>query len=123
MKVRDYERSEVGEQRRRTASGRLLHCCCICQRLDVWSGGWSTFCSIKDLDDGAPIPKFCSEKCRAKGGPEAQDVTLEMRTIAAAAEWRPPTIAYREATEAEKYRAASTAQRGRAHNAHSGGTE
>lgn len=113
MRVTDYERSEVGEQRRRGASGRLLHCCCICQRLDVWSDGWSAFYSVKELDDSTPIPKFCSEECRTKGGPKAQNVTVEMKAKAASAEWRPPSMVSRAATEIERYRSAVEGQRKR----------
>jgi hypothetical protein len=58
------------------------------------------------MDDRAAIPKFCSEECRAKGGPRARNVTAEMKEQARDAEFRPPTIAYREATDVEKYRAA-----------------
>jgi len=63
------------------------------------------------MDDGAAIPKFCSEECRAKGGPMARSVTKEMKDLARDAEFRPPTIAYREATDVEKYRAAQSEQR------------
>lgn len=110
MKVVDNERSERGQQRRRNDAGSLLHCCCICGHLDVWGDGWSTYCSEKDLDDGVPIPKFCSSICRDKGGPKASNVTPAMKEAAREAEWREPIAIYREATEAEKYRAACDAQ-------------
>ena len=109
--VIDWGKSETGPQRRRTAAGRLLHCCCICGRLDTWGLGWSCFCSERELDDEMPIPKFCSEGCREKGGPDAVYVTAAMKQAAKAAEWRAPTIRYREATDAEKYADARAQQR------------
>jgi hypothetical protein len=113
MLVIDSERSEYGPQRRKDASGRRLHCCCICGRLDRWGDGWSCYCSIKDLEDGVPIPKFCSLKCRNRGGPDAANVTEEMKRVAKAAEWREPKIAYREASDIQKYTAAAAEQQRR----------
>src|SRR6185312_1281190 len=122
MKVVDFENSERGPQRRRGAGNRALHCCCICGRLDVWSDTWSTYCSERDLDEEAAIPKFCSTACRKKGGPNAANVTLEMREGAKAAEWRDPLPAYRDATDREKYFAATQRQRNRAQVIQSLGT-
>lgn len=112
MRVVDYERSEHGPQRRKTAGRfpRLLHCCCICGKVEPWGSGWTTFCSIRELDDEVPIPKFCSTKCRNKGGVDAQNVTSEMKKKAKDAEWRDPKIIYREASEKEKYAEASYRQ-------------
>ena len=103
MLVIDTKRSERGWQRRKTATGRLLHCCCICGRLAEWNSNWSTYCSLKEIDDGAPIPKFCSLDCRERGGSEAVNVTGEMRQKAKDAEWREPEVVYRQATDREKY--------------------
>lgn len=111
MKIADSERSERGQQRRKDAGGRLLHCCCICGRLAAWGDGWSCYCSERDLDDEVAIPKFCSEACRQRGGTDAALVTEEMKRAAKAAEWREPKLAYREATAAEKYSAAVMRQR------------
>lgn len=113
MKVVDDKTSEHGLQRRKMSNGRLLHCCCICGVVAPWTDGWSTYCSIREIDDGLPIPKFCSEKCRLQGGVAARDVTPEMKQRAKDAEWRPPTLAYREATDREKYRDAMHSQRAR----------
>jgi hypothetical protein len=110
MMVPDWDKSERGRQRR-MSNGRLLHCCCICGHLDVWSGGWSYFGSLKELDEGTPVPKFCSEECRSRGGIHAGRVTTKMKEKAKAAEWRDPTIAYRPATEREKYAAALRRQK------------
>lgn len=110
MLVVDLEKSEYGRQRRRSMSGRLIHCCCICGTTDVWSRNWSVWCSIKELDDEAPVSKFCSAACRDKGGPNARNITEEMKRKAKDAEWREPKIVYREANEREKYRAAISAQ-------------
>lgn len=112
-RVVDWEKSEHGLQRRRTSGNfpRLLHCCCICGKLEPWGPTWTVYCSIKELDDEAPIPKFCSRKCRNKGGDEAQAVTEEMKRRAKDAEWREPEFVYRDATEKEKYNAALRRQR------------
>jgi hypothetical protein len=110
MLVVDWDRSEHCPQRRKANNGRLLHCCCICGRLDTWGDTWSCFCSEKELDDEAPIPKFCSRKCQKLGGPDASNVTTEMKREAKDAEWREPHIAYREATDREKYHKAASRQ-------------
>jgi hypothetical protein len=111
MQVIDSEKSEKGPQRRKTADGRLMHCCCICGKLAPWGEGWSTFCSELELDNSTPIPKFCSEACRQKGGKDAQSVTLDMKKRAKDAEWREPRLAYREATQHEKYAQALYSQK------------
>lgn len=115
MQVVDTKKSEYGPQRKRTPSGRLLHCCCICGRLDVWSPTWVSYCSIREIDEGRPFPKFCSDECRRKGGIAACDVTDEMKRKAKDAEWREPRVAYREANDREKYRAAVEKQKTDAH--------
>lgn len=110
--VIDYAASEIGQHRRKTDTGRLLHCCCICGTVDVWDDGkWSTFCSAKELDDESPIPKFCSDACRARGGVKACNVTARMKEAAKEAEWRDPILVYRKATDAENYRDAVANQR------------
>lgn len=103
LQVVDWDKSERGPQRRKTAQGRLLHCCCICGRIDTWGDGWSTYCSEGDIDDGVPVPKFCSEDCRSKGGRGASNVTPAMKQAAKDSERREPALAYRDATEREKY--------------------
>jgi hypothetical protein len=110
MKVVDGERSERGRQRRKTADGRLLHCCCICGALAPWDASWTTYCSLREIDDELPIPKFCSEACRAVGGSVARNVTAEMKQRAKDAEWREPEIVWREATDREKYADAQSRQ-------------
>ena len=90
-----------------------MHCCCICGALGPWTEAWSWYGSVRDEDGGDPLPKFCSKVCRHRGGPRAVNVTPEMRIAAQKAERRPPKIAYREATENEKYKAALNAQRDR----------
>lgn len=111
MIVVDSERSEHGIQRRKDNYGRLLHCCCICGLLEPWNGKWRAFYSIKELDDEVPIPKFCSEECQSRGGPEARNVTDEMKRKAKEAEWREPDLVYREQTEREKYADAADRRR------------
>ena len=111
MLVVDWEKSERDPQRRKTASGRLLHCCCICGALEPWGDTWSTYCSFKDMDDGASIPKFCSNNCRQQAGAAARNVTAEMKERARASELREPKIVYREQTAAEKYADARSEQK------------
>lgn len=109
--VVDYKNSEVGEQRRRDRHGRLLHSCCICGKLDRWGKSWSFYGSLKDEDDCVALPKFCSKACQSKGGARAELVTDDMKKRARDAEWRGPKLAYREATQAERYRMAVERQR------------
>lgn len=105
MLVVDFEKSERGRQRRK-AGARLLHCCCVCGELGIWASQWSTYCSEKEIDDCAPIPKFCSLKCAKMAGIKAENVTEEMKLKAKDSEYREPHIVYRQATSNEKYRAA-----------------
>jgi hypothetical protein len=107
----DWDKSERGPQRRRAQDGRLLHCCCVCGRLDLWGSGWSMYCSEKEIDDGKPIPKFCSEACRAQGGARAERITEEMKRGGREAEWREPDLVYRTMTDQEKYLDAAAKQR------------
>jgi len=111
MLVPDRKNSEVGRQRRKTASGRLLHCCCICGTLDTWKSTWEYYGSYKDEEDGVALPKFCSKACRNTGGPDASLVTTEMKETARNAEWREPDTTYREATDKEKFRFAVDKQK------------
>lgn len=102
MLVVDWKKSDKGRRRKRAGSS-LLHCCCICGRLDVWGDSWCGFYSLKQLDDGDAIPKFCSQRCAKKAGKRAENVTEEMLAKASAAEWREQMLVYREATDREKY--------------------
>jgi hypothetical protein len=113
MKVVDYDKSERGRQRRKADDGRLLHCCCICLKVAVWGPFWSWYGSIKEAEDGITTAKFCSAECAAKAGPRSCNVTAEMKRAARDAEWRPPTVVWREATDREKYREAMARQRPR----------
>jgi len=116
MKVVDTKKSEVGWQPKKASNGRLLHCCCICGKLETWGDTWSTYCSVKDMDDVEAIPKFCSEWCQKAGGPKASNVTSEMKQRARDSEWREPVTVWREATESEKYHRAAAEQRKRRDN-------
>ena len=111
MMVVDSERSERGPQRKKATDGRLLHCCCVCGKLDTWGDSWSCFASYKDMDDGYPYPKFCSDTCADKAGTAAENITLEMKRKAKDAEWREPNTVWRPATHREKYNAAAYDQR------------
>jgi hypothetical protein len=85
---------EIGPQRRMTRNGRPLHCCCICGVLAPWADGWSCFTSIQEIENCEPYPKFCSPACRRRGGPDAQNVTQEMKRAAKEQEWRAPKPVY-----------------------------
>ena len=110
MMVPDLENNEIGQQRRKDSRGRLLHCCCICGKLETWGPTWTTYCKV-EFDEGKPIPKFCSSSCKKTGGPRASLVTETMKRIAKDAEWRDPITVYREATDKEKYADAARRQR------------
>lgn len=47
-----------------TAPGRVSHTCSICGKIEPWSESWSWFGSYKELEDGKPILKFCSDVCK-----------------------------------------------------------
>jgi hypothetical protein len=81
---------EFGPQRKRATDGRALHCCCICLKLEPWGPTWSYYASLKEEDDCTPFPKFCSEVCVEKGGPNTRDVTATMKETAKEMEWRDP---------------------------------
>lgn len=48
------------------------HTCSVCAQVAAWGPTWQWFGSHKDLDDGRPILKICSEAChdqlKAQGG-------------------------------------------------------
>lgn len=60
--------------RRRTPTGKALHCCVVCNKLSPWGDKWAWYGSLKEEDDGTPIQKFCSNKCKKN----QSAVTLEM---------------------------------------------
>jgi hypothetical protein len=108
---------EIGPQRRKSTDGHLLHCCCICLTLAPWSDEWSCFASYQEMDEGKPFPKFCSAKCRTKGGPDARCVTAEMARVAKDQEWREPRQTYRppsyvDALDRQRRHAKSFSERG-----------
>lgn len=109
----DTARSEVGKQRRTDRDGRALHCCCVCGKLETWTGDWSWYGSYRDVDDGKPLAKFCSASCKAKGGPVASLVTEEMMAYARQKEFREPETVYRPMTDSEQYGEALAKQRAR----------
>jgi hypothetical protein len=114
MKVIDIDRSEHGPQRRKDARGRHLHSCCVCGHLSHWTESWSWYGSFKDLVDSEALAKFCSPSCADTAGADCDLITNEMRERARNAEWREPKLAYREATDREKYRNAKADQKRRA---------
>jgi|DEB19_MinimDraft_2_1074335.scaffolds.fasta_scaffold25355_1 hypothetical protein len=40
-----------------------LHTCTVCQVAGPWSSAWGWYGSWKQIDDGNPIVKICSESC------------------------------------------------------------
>ncbi len=81
--------------RRRTKSGHLLHCCCICSTLEPWGSDWFWYGSYKEEEDGVSIPKFCSQVCKMKGGPNAKNVIRAQRMHAQQMEMVEPMPVYR----------------------------
>lgn len=43
-----------------------VHCCSVCGTVGLWGPSWQWFGSYKDLDEGKPIVKVCSEACKKK---------------------------------------------------------
>lgn len=46
-----------------------LHTCCVCGRIAPWDDNWMWFGTMKQIDDGKPVQKFCSSACRKPGHP------------------------------------------------------
>ncbi len=40
------------------------HTCSTCGKVDAWLDGWCWYGSYNDLDEGNPVPKYCSTECR-----------------------------------------------------------
>ncbi len=51
-----------------------LHRCTICGRVAAWDPSWTWWGSHRDLDEGRPVVKVCSEPCRA--GRSAADLQV-----------------------------------------------
>lgn len=43
-----------------------LHICSVCQTRGPWTESWGWYGSWKDIDEGRPVKKFCSDECRGK---------------------------------------------------------
>lgn len=43
---------------------RRIHVCTVCEYRGIWTDAWQWFGSLRDEDEGGPIVKVCSEKCR-----------------------------------------------------------
>jgi hypothetical protein len=52
--------------RRQYKSERRKHVCNVCQSCGEWGSGWQSYGSALIEDEGLPVLKTCSEKCRAK---------------------------------------------------------
>lgn len=106
------EHSRIGEKiRRRALDGRMLHACCVCRVVAPWSEGWSSFCSMREIDEGLPIAKFCSEACAESAGPKCERITEKMKEEARDLEYisavplstdRPPTRTYDDAVREQR---------------------
>ncbi len=44
--------------------GRRLHTCSMCGRTDTWGDTWEWYGSMREWDDGKPLIKVCSVKCK-----------------------------------------------------------
>ena len=49
-----------------------LHTCSVCGTRDRWSKSWSWHGSVEEMDDDAPVLKFCSDKCRSVAAAEGE---------------------------------------------------
>lgn len=45
------------------AANGLLHVIAGCGRREHWNENWMWYGSYRDLEDGKPVEKFCSEEC------------------------------------------------------------
>lgn len=54
-------------RRRHRVTKRPLHACGTCGFLDVWGKDWRWYGSYRDIDDGEPVAKFCSDACQKRG--------------------------------------------------------
>lgn len=54
---------------------RQTHTCSVCGRRAQWGSSWTWWGSWRDLDDGKPVYKFCSDACRQK----AAEAIIEQR--------------------------------------------
>lgn len=45
---------------------KTIHRCSVCGTEGHWSKDWSWFGSIRDIEDGNPVEKFCSDDCKEK---------------------------------------------------------
>jgi hypothetical protein len=45
---------------------REKHTCNVCQACAEWGSGWQHYGSILIEEEGLPVLKTCSDKCRAK---------------------------------------------------------
>ena len=56
------------------ASGQQ-HTCTVCRVVGPWGPSWQWYGSYRDLDEGRPVAKICSDACRrslrGKGGAKA----------------------------------------------------
>lgn len=69
--------------RRKSLDGKQLHSCVVCEKLEPWSDDWKYWGSVKDVDDGVAVAKFCSDKCRK----HRMAVTPDMCEDARKREW------------------------------------
>ena len=44
----------------------MKHTCNVCQKCAEWDSGWEWYGSIAMEEDGLPVLKTCSEKCRSE---------------------------------------------------------
>ena len=72
-------------RRKRTPDGRAIHCCSTCGHRAPWDENWEWYGSYKDIDEGTPVAKFCSEKCKKM----QRALTPEMIAEQAAKEYWP----------------------------------
>jgi hypothetical protein len=57
----------------------MTHECSVCHTTDAWCGSWQWFGSYKDLDDGLPVVRTCSDKCRAQIAGKESEILAQLQ--------------------------------------------
>jgi hypothetical protein len=63
----DEERARIKTPFPVVLSRPALHTCSACQKVAPWDEYWAWHGSYAEVEDGKPVPKFCSDPCFAAG--------------------------------------------------------
>lgn len=56
------------------SEAKRMHTCCVCGKTSEWNLSWSWFGSEKELEDGKPVFKVCSDRCKRNAGENCENV-------------------------------------------------